>query len=251
MGSHNQSTETRIAATCLVAFAFLLFGMVIFEAIMSAALEAQKLTWERDFLQKSKLRHVMPYFLNYLVIGGVGLFGTVGLAQVYGSSHRRITAEVVKLAGLAYFAINYWLWAAMWVVQYKITLLTDVPTNPPQWLMQAFKSSDAFWSLAGWGGQGPAIVLFLGLAWLLSRGARLLPRSAAAAFLVMGVVHFVMLVYVGLHGAGLDNTSHGFAFLLDMTMAFGRIVAFLLAGAALYTEKGIFARSVSSRTRVR
>lgn len=251
MGSIGSSKERKVAATCLVAFAFLVFGMVLLEMIMIASLGGRPFTLEADFAQKADLTFIMPYFLAYLVIGGLGLVGIVGLTNVYGSSsNRKMGAEVVKLAALGYFVINYWLWSAMWLVQHKITLLAEIPTNPPEWVLRAFNASDAFWSLAGWGGLGPSIVMFLGLAWLLARGARLLPKAAAIAFLVLGVTQILLLIYVGLYGFGIQNTTGGYAQFFDMIMTLGRIVAFMLAGAALYTEKGIFARSDRHRTRV-
>lgn len=231
----------KVAASCLIVFAALLLAMVILELIMVTA--PGKFNLEADFLQKSNLQFIMPYFLVYLVIGGLGLIGVVGLVQTYGASHHvRLTAKVVQLAALAYFAINYWLWSAMWIVQHKITLLTSRPTAPEEWVLHAFDAADAFWSLAGWGGVGPSILLFGGLALLMMRGVTLLPKAAAGAFAVAAIVQLISLIYVGLRGVGVTNQGE-FSLLLDVILVLARISAFLLAGAALYSEKGVFVRT--------
>ncbi len=239
-GAHSR-TEQRVAATCLIVFASLLMAMVVVEMIMVTSPE--RFTLQADFLQKANLHFVMPYFLAYLVIGGLGLVGVTGLVMVYGQSqHYRMTARVAQACALAYFAINYWLWSAMWIVQHKITLLTRHPTHPEDWVAQIFDAADAFWSLAGWGGMGPAILLFATLGLLMLRGVHLLTRAAAWTFIALAVLQFVSLVYVGLRGFGISNEGE-FSLILDLLLVAGRILAFLLAGTALYVEKGVFSRS--------
>jgi hypothetical protein len=246
MSSHRSEQERQVAAACLIVFATLLLGMLVLEFIMLRFLGEP--TMEMDFETKANLGFIMPYFLAYLIIGGVGLVGTVGLVQTYGSgSGNKLVTDVVKLSALGYFVTYYWMWSAMWIVQHKITLLTDVPTAAPEWLIHGYSTADAFWSLPAWGGLGPSVVLFGGMAWLLSRGAQLLPRITAVLFGLLAASQLANLVYIGLrgfHGGGLFLLAN------DALFTGGRILGFLLAGAALYAEKGVFART-GGRTRVR
>ena len=155
--------------------------------------------------------------------------------------------DLVKLAALGYFVTFYWLWSAMWIVQHKITLLADVPTAAPEWVIREYSAADALWMLPAWGGLGPSIVLFGGVAWLLLRSARLLPRITAVLFALLAVSQLANLIYIGLrgfHGGGM------FLWANDAVSTAARILAFVMAGAALYTERGLFARQ-GSRTRVR
>lgn len=242
----NSEKDKQVAAVCLIVFATLLLAMVLLEAIMLQYLGEPSM--DVDFETKSNLGFVMPYFLAYLVIGAVGLVGVVGLIQTYGSgSTHGLIREVVKLAALGYFVTFYWLWSAMWIVQHRITLLTDVPTAAPEWLLREYEAADAMWLLPSWGGLGPSVVLFLGLAWLMLRGERLLPRIAAGLFALLAVSQFANLIYFGLrglHGGGM------FLWVNDALFTGGRILAFVTAGAALITEKAVFTRR-SGRTRVR
>lgn len=225
----------------LIIFASLLLGALIVELILIT--NAERNTLWSDFVSKSSLSFVMPYFLAYLVIGATGLAGTVGLIQVYGQG-QGLLAELTRLAALAYFTVSYWLWSAMWIVEYKLTLLAESPTTPPDWVLQIYSASDALWALPSWGGLGPSIVLFAGLAWLLSRGARRLPRAAALAFAILATSQFAGLVYVGISGGALANTGAAdFAFYNDAVFNIGRVVAFVLAAAAVVSEKGIFQRT--------
>jgi hypothetical protein len=245
MSSHRSEQEKRVAAACLVIFGTLLLGMMVLEVVMWQYLGEPNA--EVDFARKASLGFVMPYFLIYLVVGGVGLVGVVGLVQVYGSSSgNKLATDVVKLSAIGYFGITYWLWSAMWIVQHRITLLAEIPTNAPEWVIQGYEVADAFRALPSWGGLGPSIVLFGGLAWLLARGARLLPRAAALVFLLLAASQLASLVYLGVRG--FEAQSY-FLWAIDIFFNFGRVVAFLLAAAALFTEKGIFARK--TRTTVR
>jgi hypothetical protein len=245
--SRSGSTQDKqIAAVCLIVFATLLLGMVVLEAIMLNYLGEPSMAV--DFETKANLGFVMPYFLAYLIIGGVGLVGVIGLVQTYGSgSSSKLVPDLVKLAALGYFVTFYWLWSAMWIVQHKITLMADVPTAAPEWVIREYTAADALWMLPAWGGLGPSIVLFGGLAWLLLRGARLLPRITAILFALLAISQLANLIYIGLrgfHGGGM------FLWANDAVFTAARILAFVMAGAALYTERGLFARK-ASRTRVR
>lgn len=232
--------ERQIASVLLVVFSSLLFGMMIVEIILMTNTGTNSL-WA-DFVNKSNIGFVMPYFLAYLVLGGVGLAGSVGLIHTYGSG-QGFYAEFIRLSAVAYFTVAYWLWSAVWIVEHKLTLLTDSPTNPDDWVLQIYDSSAALWALPSWGSFGPSLVFFGGMAWLLSRGARLLPRAAAACFAFLALSRLVSLVYIGVSNAGTANTGQAdFAFVNDALFNVLRIVAFLLAAASLLTEKGIFAR---------
>lgn len=239
--SRTTEKERQTAAVLLVVFASLLFAAMILEVMLIT--NSDRNTLWTDFVSKSSLSFVMPYFLAYLVIGGAGLAGTVGLILVYGQGVGYL-AELTRLAALAYFTISYWLWSAVWIVEHKLTLLAETPTDPPEWVLNAYAASDALWALPSWGSLGPAIGMFSGLAWLLWRGARLLPRAAAVAFGLMAASRFLSLIYVGITGGALGNTGDAdFAFYNDAAFNVGRIVAFLLAAAALVSEKGVFSRS--------
>ena len=236
--------ERQISAVLLVVFASLTLGMLIVELILVTN-TTPNTTWT-DFVSKSNISFVMPYFLAYLVIGAAGFTGTVGLIQVYGQG-QSLLAEIVRLAALAYFTVSYWLWSAVWIVEHKITLLTDTPTAAPEWLLRIYDAADALWALPSWGAIGPALLMFGGLAWLLNRGVTLLARSAAVLFALLAVSRFVDLVYVGVTSGTVANTGAiDFAFVNDMLFAARRIAAFLLTAAALFVEKGVFQR----RTRI-
>lgn len=238
--------DKQVAAACLIVFATLLLGMVTLEAVMLKYLGEPSI--EVDFETKANLGFIMPYFLAYLVIGAVGLIGVVGLIQTYGAgSGNKLVTDVVKLSALGYFVTFYWMWSAVWIVQHKITLLSDVPTAAPEWLIRDYSVSDSLWALPAWGGLGPSVVFFGGLAWMLFRGARLLPRIAAGLFALLAVSQMVNLVYIGLRGFHSGGT---FLWANDAVFTVARILAFLMAGAALYTEKGVFARR-SGRSRRR
>ncbi|GAB4369022.1 MAG: hypothetical protein Kow0062_02620 [Acidobacteriota bacterium] len=236
--------ERQTAAVLLVVFSALTLGMLIFEVILATNTEPNT-TWS-DFVSKSRISFVMPYFLAYLVIGAAGFAGTVGLVQVYGQG-QALLSEIVRLSALAYFTVSCWLWSAVWIVEHKITLLTDTPTAAPEWLLRIYDATGALWALPSWGSLGPAIVTFAGLAWLLNRGVTLLARSSAALFALLAVSRIVDLVYLGVTEGNVANTGAiDFAFVNDLLFATGRIGAFLLAAAALFVEKGVFRR----RTRV-
>ncbi len=240
MSSHQSRVERQFAAVALIVFAFLQFGMVLLELILAKALP---LTLAADFLEKAKVSSVVFYFLVYLVTGAAGFVGVLGLVQVYQQS-RRLVGEVARLSALGYFLSAYWLWSATWIVQYKVTLLTDKPTDPPDWLLRIFAASDALWSLPSWGGIGPSILLFACLGWLLWRGSRRLPKAASVLFYALAVSRFADIVYIGASGATVANVAgYDFAFYNDVFFAGGRILAFVFAGAALYTEKGVFVRT--------
>ncbi len=234
--------EQQISAVLLVAFAALLLAMVIIEAIL-LGMSPTAHTLHADFVQKANLSYVMPLFLLYLVVGGLGLVGTLGLVRAYGASG--LARDAVQFAAAGYFVIGYWLWAATWIVQHRITRLAPIPTSPPDWVLQVYDASDSLWSLGGWGALGPGMILFAGLALMLTRSSRLLPRSAGILFGVLAASQFLGLAYFGVRGFGGDG-GFDFPFLNDLVFTVGRIVAYLLAAAALYTEKGIFVRSTRS-----
>jgi len=173
--------------------------------------------------------------------------GTVGLLHTYGANTGFI-GETVRLAALGFFSLEYWLWSAIWIVQHRITLLAESPTTPPEWLLRIFDASDALWALAGWGSIPPAILFYGGVAWLLRRSARSLPRLASYLFWALAALKFLWVVYSGLRGMQFFNVG-GFTlpFLMDAAQAGLQILAFLCAGAALYREKGIFVRTRYSR----
>lgn len=218
--------------------------MVVWEFILETGSPGLR-TLDQYFLERSSLHNIMPLFLTYLVMGAAGFVGSIGLVHTYGAGQGLI-AETVKLSAAIYFFCSYWLWSATWIVQHKITLLAENPASPSDDLLQIFAASDALWSLAGWGSFGPGIVLYAGAAWLLSRGARMLPRAAAGLMAALAVSQFLSFLFVGLRGFGVTNVEGAgfdFAFLNDILFTVGRILAFLFAAAALYTEKGIFVRS--------
>ncbi|MBP7146288.1 MAG: hypothetical protein KBD01_02000 [Acidobacteria bacterium] len=233
--------ERQVSGVLLIVFASLLVGMVLLDLVLNFTTPGE--TVHSQFVREASLSHVMPMFLAYLVVGAAGFWGTVGLVETYGQS-LRLTPEVVRLSALAYFLVSYWLWSAVMIVRHKITLLTDIPTNPPDWLLQIFDASDALYALGGWGSFGPAIVLFVGLWWLLTRGARLLPRVAGWFFLAIAIGRFLSLVYIGVGGFQVANIAGmNPAYVIDVLTMLAQIVGFLLAGAAVYTEKGVFVRS--------
>lgn len=234
-------SERQVSGVLLIVFASLLLGMVLLETILVTT-QPRPMTLSSDFVEKGNLNTVIPLFLAYLVMGGLGFVGTLGVIQVYGQAGR-LAVEVVRLSSLAYFLTSYWLWAAVWMVQYKITLLTDRPTQPPEWLLNIYQASDALWALPSWGSLGPAVVLFSGMGLLLLRGARLLPRFTGWLFLTLAASKIADLVLVGVRGGALGNTGgFDFAFMNDLFFALGQIAAFILAGLSVYTERGIFVR---------
>ena len=241
MSSRRSEKEQQIAAVLLVIFASLLLGMVLLEFLLVGT-NPLKLTLGGDFLNKSRMDYVMPLFIGYLVIGAAGFIGTLGLVAVYGPEGR-LETEVVKLSALGYFLSTYWLWSAVFMVQHKITLLTDKPTDPPEWLLQIYDASDALWALPSWGSLGCSLLLYGGLWLLLGRGATLLPRVASWAFLALAVSRFLNLIYVGTRGSGVVNRGgFDFAMLNDSFFMIVQVLAFFLAGAALFKEKGVFKR---------
>jgi hypothetical protein len=233
--------ERQVASVLLAVFASLLLGLTLLEVILTT--NAPRATVWSDFIEKSNIGFVMPYFLAYLVIGAAGLAGTLGLVGVYGQGVG-LAAELVRFSALAYFTLSYWLWSAMWIVQHKLTLLAEVPTSPPPQVLEMYDAFDALWALPAWGALGPEVGLFIGLAWLLSRGVRLLPRAAAALFAFLALSRLAGLVFIGISSPSVANVAEpGFAFYNDLAFTIGRILAFLLAAAALLTEKGIFGRT--------
>lgn len=242
MPSKNPYIERQIAGFLLIILATGLLLMVLIETFLVTS-SPIPLTLHSDFIQKARLDFVLPKFLAYMVMGGLGLVGTLGVVQIYGHGGARLTNEVVRLAGLAYFVTSFWLWSAVWMVQYKITLLAEGPTQPPEWLIQIYQASDALWALPSWGSLGPAIVFFAGMGILLLRGARLLPRVAGGVFIALAVSKFADLVLVGVRGGAIGNTGGmDFAFLNDIFFAIGQIIAFILAGLSVHSERGIFMR---------
>lgn len=232
MSSRRSEREQRIAAVLLVTFASLLLGMVLIEFLLVGT-NPLKLTLGGDFLNKSRMVYVMPLFIGYLVIGAVAVYGPEG----------RLETEVVKFSALGYFLSIFWLWSAVFLVQHKITLLTDKPTDPPEWLLQIYDASDALWALPSWGSLGCSLLLYGGLWLLLGRGATLLPRVASWAFLSLAVSCFLNLIYVGTRGSGVANRGgFDFGMLNDGFFTIVQVVAFFLAGAALFKEKGVFQR---------
>ncbi|MCU0231017.1 MAG: hypothetical protein MUC67_06520, partial [Acidobacteria bacterium] len=178
MSTRRSEKEQQIAAVLLITFSSLLLGMLLLEFILVGT-NPLKLTLGGDFLNKSRMDYVMPLIIGYLVIGAAGFVGTLGLAAVYGPEGR-LETEVVKFSALGYFLTSYWLWSAVFMVQHKITLLAEKPTDPPEWL-------------------------------LLGRGATLLPRVASWAFLALAVSRFLDLISVGTRGSGVVNRG-GFDF---------------------------------------
>lgn len=237
MPSLKSLRDQQVAAVTLVGYAALLLGMVLIEAILVAARPGHY-TLHSDFVEKARVSFVMPLFMVYLVIGGLGLAGTLGVIRMYGTGG--LATDLVKASATAYFAIGYWLWGATWIVQHKITLLSESPTNPPDWLLQIYDASDALWSLASWGALGPQIVLYAGLGLMLWRGSRRLPRIAAILFGVLAASQMTEFVLFGLRGF---NSFGRFELVNDIVFAVARIAAALLAAAALYTEKGVFVRT--------
>jgi hypothetical protein len=241
MSTRRADQEKQVSTVMLVVFATGLLGMLIVEMILATS--ATRYTLITDFTSKANLANVLPYFFAYLVLGGAGLAGTLGLVQVYGQGAGLVT-EFVRYCAVAYFAIRYWLWSAVWIVQHKVTLLTDQPTNPPDELLTIYDAFDAVWALPSWGGIGPAVFLFAGVAWLLNRGARLLPRLGAALFALLALSQLLSLVLIGMSGAVIVNTSSAsFAFFNDAAFNVGRVVAFIVAAAALISERGVFRRT--------
>ncbi len=252
MTSAHNERDRKVAAFCLIAFAFLLVSAMLLELVLVDQTGGMH-NLRSEFAESANLGFLMPYFLVYLAIGAVGLIGTLGIVEIYSAgSKSRLLVELTRLAALGTFAIKYWLWSASWIVLHKVTTLTDVPTNPDPWVLEEYSSlSESIFALGGWGGLGPELVLFVGLALLLFRGARLLPRSAAICFLGAALLSVIVLVGMGLKGMAAANTSGGML-VLDLGLHLARLAAFLLAGAAMFTEKGVFARSSTrSSTRVR
>ncbi len=236
--SPKSERERQISAVLLVAYAALMLGLVILEF---ALVEGRpiRMTLQGEFLEKSSLSYVMSLFLAYLVIGGLGFVGTIGLVRTYGSG-AGLLADVATYSAVAYFVTSYWLWSAVWIVQHKITLLTTNPTNPDEWLLHIFDASNALWALPAWGSFGAALTMFVSVGLLLLRGARQLPQWSGWGFLVLAVSQFASLVYVGLRGFGVSGP---FAFYNDTLLTFGRIAVFVMAAAALYGEEGLFVRT--------
>ncbi|UCF66677.1 MAG: hypothetical protein JSV80_12905 [Acidobacteriota bacterium] len=246
MSSRRSEQERAVSATCLVVFAAFLLAMMLWNTIWYTI--PTRYTLHAEFLERANAPHVMGMFLAYLVISAVGFVGVLGLVQTYGSGVGLI-ADVVRLSGLAFFVTNYWLWAAVFVVQHRITLLTDRPSNPPEWLLQVFDASSSLWALPSWGAITPSILFYLGCAWLLLRSSRLLPRIAAAVFALLAVSQLLVLVYAGLRGLQFYNLGgFTFAYINDLLYTGGQVVGYLFAGAAMLTERGIFSRTAMSRT---
>jgi len=241
MSSRRSEKEQQVAAVLIIVFASLLLGMILLEFVLVGT-NPVKRTLGGEFLSVSNINNVMPLFIGYLLIGAAGFLGTLGLIHVYGPEGR-IETDAVRLAALGYFLTTYWLWSAMFIVQHKITLLAEKPTDPPEWVLEIYDASSAFWSLPSWGGLACALILFTGLWRLLGRGASLLPRVASWTFLALAVSRFLGLVYVGTLGRGLvDHGGFSFAMLNDAFFMGVQVIAFVLAAAALYREKGVFKR---------
>src|SRR5512136_2090208 len=117
MPSRNPYIERQIAGVLLIVFATLLLGMVIIETMLVTT-QPRPVTLYSEFIDKGKLDTVIPLFLAYLVMGGLGFVGTLGVVQIYGHGGAKLTNEVVRLTSLAYFLTSYWLWSAVWMVQY-------------------------------------------------------------------------------------------------------------------------------------
>jgi hypothetical protein len=241
--------ERQVSAVLLVTYAALMLAMIVIElAMLSARDEPYNVT--TDFAQKADLSYVMSLFLAYLVIGAVGLIGTIGLIRTYGQG-TGLVHDVARFMAITYFFCSYWLWSAMWIVQHKLTLLADTPTNPPEWVIQVFSASDAFWSIASWGAIGPSLLMFVALGMILLRGARPICRWSGYGFLALAASQFLSLAYVGVRGFGLADVGRmSFSFLNDMFFTFGRIAVYLAAASSLFTEKGILLRSHRPRHEV-
>ena len=74
-------------------------------------------------------------------------------------------------------------------------------------------------------------------------GKNVLPRVAGTMFAILAASRFVSLVYIGISGMQVGNTTgFDFAYVNDLLFGWGLILAFILAGLALYGEKGVFVR---------
>ncbi|RMG48213.1 MAG: hypothetical protein D6718_02260 [Acidobacteria bacterium] len=241
MSTRRSEQERRVAATCLIVFACFLLAVVLWNTIQYKLPTRYDLNAE--FLDKANASKSIGIFFCYLVVSSLGFAGVVGLVHTYGVN-MGLFAETVRLAATAYFALNYWLWSAIWIVQHRITLLTETPTNPPDWLLRIFDASDALWALAGWGSIPPGILFSGGVAWLLRRSSRLIPRLAAGMFAALAALQLLWVIYSGLRGLQFFNVG-GFTlpYLMDAAQALLQILAYLCAGVALYREKGIFVRT--------
>lgn len=242
MSSLRPEDERRICGVLCICFSSLMFALLVFETLMNA--RGGRYTLAIEFLEKSSMGFAGGFFLTYLILGGLGLFGAFGVIEQYGH-HDSLVTRAVRAAGFGFFLFSYWCWGAVFIVQHKLTLLTDRPSNPPDWLLQNFESiSDALFALFGWGRIGPALILYTGLGLMLWRGARLLPRAAAVTFLAIAIVRLLQLLYLTVRGVGaISEGSFDLLDLADKFFWFGDIVGFILAGVALITEKGIFVRT--------
>lgn len=240
MSSLRSERERRTCGILCITFAAFMFALLVLELMMTR--QGGRYTLTIEFLEKSSMGYSGGFFLTYLILGGLGFFGTLGVIEQYGHSDSVITRGV-RLASLAFFMSAYWMWGALFIVQQKLTMLTDRPTNPPEWLLQIFAGSDSLFALSGWGRLGPAIILYGGMAMMLWRGSRLLPRTAAGVFGVVAATHFLQLVYLSVRGAGVSQGSFDAQDIADKLLWFGDIIGFTLAGTALITEKGVFVRS--------
>lgn len=241
MSSLRSEKERRVCGILCITFASLMFALLVLELMMTS--QGGRYTLSIEFLEKSSMSYSGGFFMIYLILGGLGFFGTMGVIEQYGHSDSVITRGV-RLASLGFFLMAYWMWGALFVVQHKLTMLTDRPTNPPEWLLQVFAASDSLFALSGWGRLGPAILLYGGMSLMFWRGARLLPRAAAVVFGLVAATHVVQLIYLAVHGVGeVAHSSLDAQDIADKVLWLGDIVGFVLAGAALITEKGVFVRS--------
>jgi hypothetical protein len=241
MSSLRPESERRICGALCITFSAFLLALLALEQIFQS--ERETYTFTAEFLQMSNISYVGSLFLAYLILGALGLIGALGVIEQYGHKDNVMT-HVVRLSGLAFFLLSYWVWGSIYIVQHKITTLTPNPLNPPDWLRGAYEASAALYSISGWGRLGPAMIFYFGLALMLWRGARLLPRTAAGVFAGIAVLHFLELIYMCVHGGGVPILGEATTLdIADRLMWFGDLAGFVLAGAALITEKGVFARS--------
>lgn len=232
--------ERLVCAVLCIVFSSLLLTLVVLETILASS-DTGRYTALMAFQDRASMSYVGSLFLAHLITGGVGLYGVLGLIATYG--HREsILAEGTRLVAVVFFTLSYWFWGALLIVQHKITLLAEHPTNPPDWVIQSFDASDALFALSGWGRLGPAMLLFGGLALMIWRSARLVSRSAAVLFGLMAASYLFQLLYLSLRGVAYGEGDA--AYIADVLAQAGEIIAFILAGAALFTEKGVFARQL-------
>jgi hypothetical protein len=240
MNPLQQEKQRKIAAVLLIVYATLLFAMAMIETIM---MSAERMDLVTDFQRHASLNYSGSVFLVYLFIGGAGFVGTLGLMRTFGHSDSLIT-DGTKLCGFAHYLCAYWLYYAVDIVLHKITLLTDRPTSPSEALLQIYGAAGHLRTFAFWGSLGPSILFFVGLFLMLWRGARRLPRIAAGMFLFLAASRVLNVFYIILSGSGASSTSpYDFAYVNDLMFAIIEILAFLVAGAALFTEKGLFQRT--------